>query len=482
MAIVQDEKEIKEKVEKLKNEGNSYFSMFRFEQAVESYSSALKFEELIDSPLAAIIYSNRAFAHLKLENYGLAITDADRCTTLQPSYPKGFYRRGAANMALRKYKEAKRDFQKVIALGIKDNDLALKLKECDQEIRRIAFEDAIACEEPPLPSSIINLNAITIENSYDGPHLGETITYEFVQQLIEALKAQKVLHKKYLIRILIELKDILKNLPSLVNVNFNENESLIVCGDTHGQFYDLVNILELSKFPNENQHILFNGDFVDRGSFSVEVVVTLFAFKLLFPNNFHLTRGNHETKAMNQIYGFQGEVKSKYNSEIYDLFCEIFTYLPLAYVINSKVFVVHGGLPNSDTARLQDIANINRFREPPESGLMSDLLWSDPHNGNGRIASKRGVGTSFGADITAQFCHNNNLDLIVRSHEVQDLGYKIDHNGKCITIFSAPNYCDQVGNKGAFIIFKHNLIPEFVTYDSVPHPKIPPMKYVSNFF
>jgi len=102
-----------------------------------------------------------------------------------------------------------------------------------------------------------------------------------------------------------------------------------VCGDIHGQFFDLCNIFELNGEPSEDNPYLFNGDFVDRGSFSVEVVLTLFAFMCLCPESLRLIRGNHETSAMNKLYGFDGEVRAKYNGKLADLFQEIFCCLPL---------------------------------------------------------------------------------------------------------------------------------------------------------
>lgn len=235
--------------------------------------------------------------------------------------------------------------------------------------------------------------------------------------------------------------------------------------------------------PSSSNPYLFNGDFVDRGSFSLEVVLTLLALKLAIPDGLYMIRGNHETKGMNKIYGFEGEVKHKYDVTSMQLFSEVFQWLPLAAVIENTVFVVHGGLStiNNGCVTLKEIEELRRDREPPESGLMSDLLWSDPQPLPGRSPSKRGVGYSFGPDITENFLRTNDLKLVVRSHEVKDDGYVVEHNGKCITVFSAPNYCDQMGNKGAFIRFSQekNMEPEFIQYTAVSHPNIPPMHYAS---
>jgi serine/threonine-protein phosphatase 5 len=126
---------------------------------------------------------------------------------------------------------------------------------------------------------------------------------------------------------------------------------------------------------------------------------------------------------MNKIYGFEGEVKHKYDAGIMTMFTETFNWLPLCATINDRVFVVHGGLCKDDGVKLDDIVKVNRNREPPDSGIMSDLMWSDPCPFPGRTASKRGVGVAFGPDVTNNFLDDNGLDLLVRSHEVKEEGY-----------------------------------------------------------
>lgn len=283
--------------------------------------------------------------------------------------------------------------------------------------------------------------------------------------------------------------------------DFEEKEGVghfTVCGDTHGQFYDLLHIFEMGGFPSPQNPYLFNGDYVDRGSFSFETMLTLLALKLACPEGLFLLRGNHETRNMNRIYGFEGEVNFKYDSNIMRQFSTVFNWLPIAAVISNNkgpsplsIFVVHGGLstnippdftnPNGVGAVcLSSIEAIVRGTEPPDFGLMADLLWSDPHSLPGKSFSKRGVGFSFGPDYTASFLDKNNLQLMIRSHEVKDEGYDVEHDGKCITIFSAPNYCDQMGNKGAYIRFREDMRPAFTQFECSPHPDIPPMRYAGN--
>lgn len=167
-----------------------------------------------------------------------------------------------------------------------------------------------------------------------------------------------------------------------------------------------------------------------------------------------MSRGNHETKNLNNLYGFKGEVCHKYDNKVYDLFNDMFQHMPLSHCINKKVFVTHGGLFAKDGVKLEDIRKVNRIREPSDEGIMCECLWSDPCDQNGRHPSHRGVGVKFGPDVAERFCEDNGLKLVVRSHEVKPLGYEYQKGGKTLTIFSAPNYCDQMGNKGAFIRFK----------------------------
>ena len=118
----------------------------------------------------------------------------------------------------------------------------------------------------------------------------------------------------------------------------------------------------------------------------------------------HMTRGNHEAKQVNTIYGFKGEVEAKYKDNgVYEAFSEMFCALPLSYVLNSKVMVCHGGLPSEDGVGLKEIRAIDRFFEPPIKGAFCDLLWADPAPSPGRTPSKRGASMAFGPDITARF-------------------------------------------------------------------------------
>jgi len=352
-------------------------------------------------------------------------------------------------------------------------------------VRKIEFAKAIEVDSPKKNlAETLDVNTIVVEPSYDGPKFGDgKITKEFIEGMMERFRIQKKIHQKYAFQIILAVRKIMLETPSLVDITIPQNSNLTVCGDVHGQYYDFINIFKINGVPSETNMYLFNGDFVDRGSFSLEVILTLFAYKWLYPESLYLTRGNHETDDMNKVYGFEGEVKAKFSEEMFELFSETFSTLPLAHLINQKILVVHGGLFSRDDVTLDDIRNIERFgkKQLDHGSLMCELLWSDPQIQPGRGPSKRGVGIQFGPDVTENFLKRNNLELLIRSHEVKENGYVIEHNGKCITVFSAPNYCDTIGNKGAIINITSDLKLDYKTFEAVPHPNIRPMAYASQF-
>ena len=129
---------------------------------------------------------------------------------------------------------------------------------------------------------------------------------------MEHYKDQKHLHKRFTLQLIEKCRNIVTSYDSLVDVKIEDEEEVTVCGDIHGQYYDLCNIFKLNGIPAEKNKYLFNGDFVDRGSFSVECIMTLIAWKCANKNILHMTRGNHEAKQVNMVYGFKGEVEAKF--------------------------------------------------------------------------------------------------------------------------------------------------------------------------
>ncbi|OHS98292.1 protein phsophatase-2A [Tritrichomonas foetus] len=190
-----------------------------------------------------------------------------------------------------------------------------------------------------------------------------------------------------------------------------------------------------------------------------------------------------ETDLMNNPYGFENECTSKLNVEIFRQFSSMFGTLPVGHIIGDKVLVVHGGLFSDESVTIETIQGMVRFGQPPESGPMNDILWSDPMDKPGHAPSPRGVTQTFGPDVTEKFLKANNLELLIRSHQVQEEGYLVQHDGKCITVFSAPNYIGRIGNKGAIVILSFEEDgtlnpPKFEQFTAQPIPvNFKPMKF-----
>ena len=297
-------------------------------------------------------------------------------------------------------------------------------------------------------------------------------------------------------------------IPSLTHLDVPPKASLNVCGDTHGQFFDLKHIFSSSvaSWPSKKNIFLFNGDFVDRGVYSLEVIITLLGLKLAEPTAMHLLRGNHETTDMNSMYGFEKQVLATYDWEVLEGFRRVFDSLPLAAVIGDAALVVHGGLgPLTSRMTLAQLGCLDRFSfdsafaggdaggvVPPavaaaaavNDEAVRELLWADPiaqtaenplvsaEQQRGFVPNTaRGGGQQFGPDVTNDFLSSNKLGLLLRSHECRTHGFSVDHDltsledrenenerpalapKRCITVFSAPNYCDAQGNLGAFVRF-----------------------------
>ena len=199
----------------------------------------------------------------------------------------------------------------------------------------------------------------------DGQETSGSWTADFCQHFMEHQKQQKLIAKEFASKIVVDMIEMLKQSSTQVEIDIPKKGEVTVCGDIHGQYYDLPNIFAINGVPSEEDPYLFNGDFVDRGAYSVEVILSLFSWKLAFPNHVHLTRGNHEAKSLHARGSFKGEVLEKYDAELYELFCRAFCSLPLCHVINREVFVVHGGLFSQDGVTLETIRNVNAVERSP---------------------------------------------------------------------------------------------------------------------
>ena len=168
-----------------------------------------------------------------------------------------------------------------------------------------------------------------------------------------------------------------------------------ICGDIHGQFYDLLELFDIGgRCPDTNY--LFMGDYVDRGYQSIETLCLLLCLKIRYPTRIYLTRGNHESTEITQLYGFYDECIQKYgNTSVWKSFTDLFNLLPLASIVDDKIFCLHGGL-SPEIKTIDQIRDLDRKKDVPNTGPMCDLLWSDPEERTGWGVSPRGAGYIFG--------------------------------------------------------------------------------------
>jgi len=239
---------------------------------------------------------------------------------------------------------------------------------------------------------------------------------------------------------------------------------VVICGDTHGQYRDLLRIFATAEWPPKTSY-LFLGDYVDRGRRSVEVICLLFALKLTFPKHIFLLRGNHEAKEINKFYGFYEEVKLRYSEQLWLDFNEVFTWMPLVGLVGERLLCMHGGIPAKQLESLDELKNLPMpIQSPRDNEIVADLLWSDPSDDvDSFVNNPRGLGHQFGAKQVVAFNKKFHLDLIVRAHQVFAEGYKWMRNAPCITVFSAPNYGGEFNNDASALHVDENLQCQIMT-------------------
>lgn len=236
----------------------------RYNEALDGYTLAIQHQ-----PSNPIYFANRAFAHIRLEEFGSAISDATEAIRLDPDYAKAYYRRGDAEFALSNFGKAAADFRSAAKLSPQDRDLRKRLAEAEKEYRRVRFESALSAPDDDTSAmDSINLDSIEVEPTYEGPHMASQgegcyyVTVDFVKAMIEEFKAQKMIHRRFVLHILKTCHTMLRGLNSLVDLPVPAGQKITVCGDTHGQFFDLLRIFELNGEPSTENPYVFNGDFV----------------------------------------------------------------------------------------------------------------------------------------------------------------------------------------------------------------------------
>ena len=295
----------------------------------------------------------------------------------------------------------------------------------------------------------------------------------------EDLKELKCLPEKDLKELCEKAKEIFIEESNVQNVS----APVIICGDIHGQIYDL---LELFKKGGDipNSRYIFMGDYVDRGYNGVEVLELLLALKIKYPEHITLLRGNHESRQICFAYGFYEEITRKYgNANAWEYFTDLFDYLPLAALVEGKIFCVHGGL-SPYISTIDQIRLINRKMEIPREGVFCDLMWSDPDDIETWIISCRGAGWIYGWKVVDEFTHINNLELICRAHQLVMEGFKYWFEKKNLcTVWSAPNYCYRCGNKASILKISSDLSRtiDYFDFSSKSLSSAPPKTLVPYF-
>ncbi|XP_054976111.1 serine/threonine-protein phosphatase with EF-hands 1 [Sorex araneus] len=349
---------------------------------------------------------------------------------------------------------------------------------------------------------------IEVPLSYTGPRLQFPLTFNDLDLLIDAFKQQQILHAYYVLAVLFETKKVLKQMPNFTPIKTSPSKEVTICGDLHGKLDDLFLIFYKNGLPSGSNPYIFNGDFVDRGRNSMEVLMILFVSFLVYPNAVHLNRGNHEDFMMNMRYGFTREIMLKYKlhgKKILDMLEDVYTWLPIGSIIDNEILVIHGGISESTDMNLLHQIERNKMKSvlmPPvpidqdyleargidvntvtsteeneinesfteqltkhEWEQVIDILWSDPRGKRGCYPNtSRGGGCYFGPDITFKVLSKFQLKMLIRSHECKPEGFEFCHDGKVITVFSASNYYEEGSNRGAYIRLSAGSDPRIIQY------------------
>ena len=286
-----------------------------------------------------------------------------------------------------------------------------------------------------------------------------------IDKLIEQLYKCKLLKFNEIKFVIEKSKEIFSQENNIVEIS----SPVTICGDIHGQFFDLLELFRIGgRLPHTNY--LFLGNYINRGYYSIETLSLLLCLKIRYPKRIYLIRGNQECEEYSYIYGFYDECIRKYGDDIiYKYFINLFNYLPLCVLVSGKILCIHRGLSRF-LKTLDDIKKINRIKKfsSCDDNPILDLLWNEPQDLEGFSFALKGKGEFFGKDITKEFCRNNGLDIIIRGQNCIKNGYSLTHDGKLVSICSSPNYLYRCGNEGAFMEIEENMNYNFYTFDSAP--------------
>lgn len=333
--------------------------------------------------------------------------------------------------------------------------------------------DAISISSRRSGRSLSSFSSLSRRNSSraaelfgEKPQAGNIIDIEnFIQRLLDAGYSGKrtkfvCLKNHEIQQVCAKARELFLLQPSLLELS----PPVKVVGDVHGQYLDLIRIFTKCGFPPLTNY-LFLGDYVDRGKQSLETILLLLCYKIKYPENFFLLRGNHECANVTRVYGFYDECKRRCNIKTWKLFIDTFNTLPIAAIVAGKIFCVHGGL-SPVLNSMDEIRNIARPTDVPDFGLLNDLLWSDPADTmNEWEDNERGVSYVFSKVAINKFLQKFGFDLVCRAHMVVEDGYEFFNDRTLVTVFSAPNYCGEFDNWGAVMSVSEELLCSFELLD-----------------
>ncbi|OUM54160.1 hypothetical protein BVG19_g3513 [[Candida] boidinii] len=317
--------------------------------------------------------------------------------------------------------------------------------------------NAFTSGTPSSPSHVINYSISSSKR--------ELNIEDLIQRLLDAGYSGKrtkslCLKNSEVATICATAREIFLSQPSLLELS----APVKIVGDVHGQYSDLIRIFTKCGFPPAANY-LFLGDYVDRGKQSLETILLLLCYKIKYPENFFLLRGNHECAQITRAYGFYDECKRRTNLKTWKIFIDTFNALPIAAIVASKIFCVHGGL-SPVLNSMDEIRKIQRPTDVPDFGLLNDLLWSDPADtSNEWEDNERGVSYCFNQVAINKFLNKFQFDLVVRAHMVVEDGYEFFNDRSLVTVFSAPNYCGEFDNWGAVMSVSEELLCSFELLD-----------------
>lgn len=390
-------------------------------------------------------------------------------------------RRGSASFLMFKDLETKEEFQKVKMAGFLRELHKLAVEETKAKVRsgieRTTSKNKSAAAAPggDAGDGTMTLAGMDLEE----------LTPAQANEKIAALHAGEKFDSASLMSLAQAAIAVMGEEDTVVDIREKNPDlkKVIVVGDIHGSLNCLMSVLEICKTESLTREdtdrvVIFDGDFVDRGNNSLEVLSTLLLLKLSRPSNIILLRGNHEDSMTASTYGFREEIEDKYGYEVADEIWYEFGHLFAAFPIiarSSRACVMHGGIPSEDFS-LDDANELDKeircqlktIADPydDDERLVQGILWSDPSDIPGLNESDRGAGFTFGPDISKDFLDREGLDYLIRAHEPFEAGTNLHDVGGgkgVVTIFSTANYPDGEGTNNGAVLFLDEITGEYET-------------------